>query len=66
MTTAPYIYGNVPLYTLEEAVALAAVVDSVKDGNQLKASDISFLLSLVARLNVRPARRPPRRRRGTC
>jgi hypothetical protein len=54
LTTAPYIYGNVPLYTLEEAVALAAVVDAIKDGNELKASDISFLLSLVARIKFGP------------
>jgi len=54
MTTAPYIYGNVPLYSLEEAGALAAVVDTIKDGNQPKASDISFLLSLVARIKFGP------------
>jgi hypothetical protein len=54
MTTAPYIYGNVPLYTLEEAVALAAVVDAIKDGNQLKQSDNDFLHSLVAGIKFGP------------
>jgi hypothetical protein len=49
-----YIYGRVPLYSQAEAVALSAVVDAIKDGNQLEHGDSAFLLSLVARLKFGP------------